>query len=88
MFIMKPREEHIYLKKRKGIVRIAVETGTSIIPVFHFGNTEVSKCITKSNDADDFGHMTLLVDGLACSCRSLVLGPAGSSISLAACGYQ
>mmetsp|Transcript_24694 Transcript_24694/g.68724 ORF Transcript_24694/g.68724 Transcript_24694/m.68724 type:complete len:363 (-) Transcript_24694:1122-2210(-) len=41
MFIMKPDQERIYLRKRRGVVRIAVQTGTDIIPVYHFGNTQV-----------------------------------------------
>jgi len=41
MFMMRPEREQIMLKKRKGIVRIAVQTGTDIIPVYHFGNTKV-----------------------------------------------
>jgi len=41
MFMMSNDQEHIFLRKRKGIVRIAVQTGTDIIPIYHFGNTKV-----------------------------------------------
>lgn len=29
------------LRRRKGFVRVAVETGTSIVPVYHFGCNQV-----------------------------------------------
>lgn len=37
-----PSKERIMLRRRKGFVRVAVETGTSIVPVYHFGCTQVS----------------------------------------------
>jgi 2-acylglycerol O-acyltransferase 2 len=39
MFITSPDYEAIKLQGRKGFVRIAVETGTPIVPVYHFGNS-------------------------------------------------
>lgn len=40
--IQDPSKERIKLLNRKGFVRVAVETGTSIIPVYHFGGTQVN----------------------------------------------
>eukprot|EP00878_Enallax_costatus_P018901 GHUV01019924.1.p1 GENE.GHUV01019924.1~~GHUV01019924.1.p1 ORF type:complete len:310 (+),score=63.74 GHUV01019924.1:533-1462(+) len=40
MYMKDPRKERIKLLNRKGFVRVAVETGTSIIPVYHFGSTQ------------------------------------------------
>lgn len=33
--------DHIYIKNRKGFVAVAVEEGVDIVPVYHFGNTQV-----------------------------------------------
>eukprot|EP00873_Tetraselmis_striata_P020064 jgi/Tetstr1/440328/TSEL_028665.t1 len=41
MFMMREDREQIYLRRRKGIVRMAVETGHDIVPIYHFGNTSV-----------------------------------------------
>lgn len=37
----KPVYEKAYLKKRKGIVKIALRTGTPIVPVYGFGHTDL-----------------------------------------------
>lgn len=39
MFMGSPKEERIMLQTRKGFVRVAVEEGADIVPVFHFGNS-------------------------------------------------
>lgn len=39
IFMGHPSEERIMLLTRKGFVRIAVEEGADIVPVFHFGNS-------------------------------------------------
>jgi hypothetical protein len=41
-----PRKERIMLANRKGFVRVAVEEGLDggIVPVYHFGNTQVRHC--------------------------------------------
>jgi 2-acylglycerol O-acyltransferase 2 len=41
MFMMRDDKEQIYLRERKGMVRMAVETGHDIVPIYHFGNTQV-----------------------------------------------
>eukprot|EP00775_Hariotina_reticulata_P011662 gene11662-11805_t len=40
MYMKHPAKERIMLRRRKGFVRVAVETGTSIVPVYHFGCTQ------------------------------------------------
>lgn len=44
MLLQHKRKERIKLLDRKGFVKIAVEEGLDggIIPVYHFGNTQVS----------------------------------------------
>eukprot|EP00934_Nitzschia_sp_Nitz4_P003728 Nitzschia sp. Nitz4//scaffold369_size34440//23532//24692//NITZ4_007845-RA/size34440-processed-gene-0.43-mRNA-1//-1//CDS//3329549374//3718//frame0 len=39
MFQVDPREERAFLKKRKGIVKIALRAGVPIIPVYAFGHS-------------------------------------------------
>eukprot|EP00877_Chromochloris_zofingiensis_P005689 jgi/Chrzof1/15120/Cz09g27290.t1_DGAT2D[v5.2] len=43
MYMQHPRKERIKLRSRKGFVRIAVEEGLNggLIPVYHFGNTQI-----------------------------------------------
>ena len=41
MFMGSPTEERIMLLTRKGFVRVAVEEGADIVPVFHFGNSSI-----------------------------------------------
>eukprot|EP01025_Chloroclados_australasicus_P003860 TRINITY_DN10919_c0_g1_i1.p1 TRINITY_DN10919_c0_g1~~TRINITY_DN10919_c0_g1_i1.p1 ORF type:complete len:325 (-),score=13.93 TRINITY_DN10919_c0_g1_i1:177-1151(-) len=41
IYLQHPKKERIKLLGRKGFIRVAVETGTDIIPVYHFGNTQL-----------------------------------------------
>ena len=41
MYLASPDADHIFICKRKGFVRMAVEEGIDIIPVYHFGNTQL-----------------------------------------------
>jgi len=36
-----PAEERLYLKKRKGFIKIALREGVDVIPIYFFGNTSV-----------------------------------------------
>ena len=43
MYVDEPDKEMAKFSGRKGFVRAAVETGTPIVPVFHFGNSKLLK---------------------------------------------
>lgn len=34
-------DDHIYIRSRKGFVSVAVQEGVDIVPVYHFGNTQI-----------------------------------------------
>lgn len=34
-------QERLYLKERKGLVRLAIQTGAHIVPVYAFGSSQV-----------------------------------------------
>lgn len=40
MFALRPHEEAMVVASRKGFVKIALETGTQIVPTYCFGNTQ------------------------------------------------
>eukprot|EP00877_Chromochloris_zofingiensis_P004273 jgi/Chrzof1/13847/Cz08g14220.t1_DGAT2A[v5.2] len=41
MYILEEHAETVKIKDRKGFVRIAVEKGVPIVPVYHFGNSQL-----------------------------------------------
>ena len=41
IFRCSPAEEVVYLKERKGLAKLALRTGTPLLPVYSCGNTEV-----------------------------------------------
>ncbi|GMI55323.1 hypothetical protein ScalyP_jg11705 [Parmales sp. scaly parma] len=41
LFMCSESEERLFLQKRKGFVKLALQTGTSLIPLYMFGNTTV-----------------------------------------------
>eukprot|EP01089_Gocevia_fonbrunei_P019045 TRINITY_DN6601_c0_g1_i1.p1 TRINITY_DN6601_c0_g1~~TRINITY_DN6601_c0_g1_i1.p1 ORF type:complete len:387 (+),score=25.70 TRINITY_DN6601_c0_g1_i1:160-1320(+) len=41
IFLSSKETEKIFLKNRKGFVKIALERGLSLVPVYHFGNTQL-----------------------------------------------
>lgn len=41
LFKSSRKEERLYLKKRKGFIKVALREGVDIIPVYLFGNTSV-----------------------------------------------
>jgi hypothetical protein len=46
--------EIVYLKKRKGFIKLALETGSSLVPVYHFGNTKILTKLNTSKSFDNF----------------------------------
>lgn len=41
MCISDPTIERVFLKRRKGFIRLAISSGASLVPVYHFGNTQI-----------------------------------------------
>lgn len=44
MFLWEEHREVIKIRDRKGFVRIAVEQGVPLVPVYHFGNSRLFRC--------------------------------------------
>ncbi|GAB5372364.1 hypothetical protein AAMO2058_001658800 [Amorphochlora amoebiformis] len=49
MFLVNPHEERIYFKKRFGYIKVAVESGVDIVPVYHFGNSMTLNVLGRSD---------------------------------------
>jgi 2-acylglycerol O-acyltransferase 2 len=43
IFMVDDHKERIMVKDRKGFIRLAVEEGVPIVPIYHFGNTLLFK---------------------------------------------
>jgi 2-acylglycerol O-acyltransferase 2 len=41
IFLSSREHEKVYLKKRKGFVKIALERGAPLVPIYYFGNTQL-----------------------------------------------
>jgi Diacylglycerol acyltransferase len=41
LFLSSATEETLYLKKRKGFIKLALQTGVDVVPLYLFGNTTV-----------------------------------------------
>jgi hypothetical protein len=52
MFHAKPGHEVAFIKNRKGVARLALQTGASVTPMYCFGNTGMYQCVS-----DPFGLM-------------------------------
>jgi hypothetical protein len=49
LYLASPTEERLYLKKRKGFIKLALRAGAEIIPIYYFGNSIAFKvCICVS----------------------------------------
>jgi hypothetical protein len=48
MYIISEDQESIYLRKRRGTVRLAIENGAHIVPAFFFGNTRLFSILGKN----------------------------------------
>ena len=48
LFLSKPKTERIFLKQRKGFVKLALETGAQLVPIYFFGSTDMFNQISSS----------------------------------------
>lgn len=46
LFLSSREQERVYLKNRKGFVKIAIEKGVPLVPVYYFGNTHLFDFVT------------------------------------------
>lgn len=47
LFLSDENEERLYLKKRKGFIKLSLQTGVDIVPIYMFGNTTVLSVLKK-----------------------------------------
>ena len=50
IFYSDPDEERIYIEKRKGFCRLALQHGTPLVPIYAFGSTQLLDVFPKSHD--------------------------------------
>jgi len=48
LFLSDEKEERLYLKNRKGFIKLSLQTGVDVIPVYLFGNTTVLSVLKTS----------------------------------------
>jgi len=41
IFLTSRKDEMIYLKNRKGFIKLAMQLGTPLVPIYYFGNTQL-----------------------------------------------
>jgi len=41
LFLSSRTHEMVYVKRRKGFIRLALERGCNLVPIYHFGNTQL-----------------------------------------------
>jgi 2-acylglycerol O-acyltransferase 2 len=39
MFLVSPNEENLFLQRRRGFIKLALQTGAALVPIYHLGNT-------------------------------------------------
>ena len=58
MYVTSTAEETIYLKKRQGTVKLAIQQGANIVPVFFFGNTKIFDTPSTSSSESFFSRIS------------------------------
>lgn len=46
LFLSSPTSEAVYLKKRAGFIKLALQTGADVVPLYLFGNTSVLSVVS------------------------------------------
>eukprot|EP00438_Fugacium_kawagutii_P031888 Skav227556 [mRNA] locus=scaffold3241:127705:128883:+ [translate_table: standard] len=54
IFLMRPDLEQVYIKSRKGFVRMALQAGVDIVPVYGLGHTQLFSMLDKSSGLGNF----------------------------------
>jgi 2-acylglycerol O-acyltransferase 2 len=54
MFLMRDDLEQVFVKSRKGFIKLALQAGTDIVPVYMLGHTELYTVISKSSRIGQF----------------------------------
>ncbi|CAN0262381.1 unnamed protein product [Discosporangium mesarthrocarpum] len=48
LFLSSPKEERLYIAKRKGFIKMAMRTGADVVPCYYFGNTTALEVVVRN----------------------------------------
>lgn len=71
LFLSSEEEEVLYLLKRKGFIKLALQEGVDVIPIYLFGNTAVLSVIKTGLLANLSRRVSVLIGWRAYLCRPL-----------------
>ncbi|CAE7251099.1 mogat2-a [Symbiodinium natans] len=54
IFLMRPDLEQVFIKSRKGFIRLALQTGVDVVPVYGLGHTQLFTMLDKSSGLGGF----------------------------------
>mmetsp|Transcript_15921 Transcript_15921/g.21054 ORF Transcript_15921/g.21054 Transcript_15921/m.21054 type:complete len:356 (-) Transcript_15921:167-1234(-) len=56
IFLVSKQSENIYLNKRKGFVKVAIENGANLVPMFFYGNSRILDLVQVGGDQNADGN--------------------------------